>query len=181
MPDCHVITHRKAVIAVCSLSDIREADHLLSIFPDEYEVRVGISSTFHRIELLREALSEAEDAVTVGSEIAPEKRSYSFEEYSIHIMLRRLAETEDITRYCHSAIPSLTEYDETYGTCLLPTIRTYLANGCSIKETAEALYLHRNSVIYRLHKIEELCGLKLDDPDTRFRLRLSFCILQVCI
>ena len=41
------------------------------------------------------------------------------------------------------------------------------------------MLLHRNSVIYRLHRIEELCDIDLDDIDTRFRLRLSFAISDV--
>jgi DNA-binding PucR family transcriptional regulator len=38
--------------------------------------------------------------------------------------------------------------------------------------------MHRNSVIYRLRKAEEISNLSLDDPDTQFALRMSFCILK---
>ena len=39
--------------------------------------------------------------------------------------------------------------------------------------------MHRNSVIYRLNKIQEILGLDLDDPDVRLRLLISFKILEL--
>ena len=94
-------------------------------------------------------------------------------------MLKHFSETGDITRYIHPAVLCIARYDEECRTKLLETVREYIQNSCSIKKTAEALYLHRNSVIYRLHKAEEVSGLDLNDPDTQFALRMSFCILQV--
>ena len=93
-------------------------------------------------------------------------------------MLRHFSETEDLTRYIHPAVLLLLKYDDQYKSKLLPTIREYITNNCSIKKTAEALFLHRNSVIYRLHKAEEISGLILNDPDTQFILRMSFLIMR---
>ena len=139
---------------------------------------MGISKPFHRIELLREALSEAQDALSTGKLLDPVRRIFPFEEFSVSIMLRHFSEKEDLSRYTHPAIHELKQYDEEYHTKLLPTIREYIQNSGSIKKTAEALFMHRNSVIYRLRKAEEISGLCLDDPDTQFALRVSFCILE---
>jgi len=178
LPDCHVITSRKATIVVCSVTDAEKVHHLLDLFPVNYNVSVGISNPFHRIELLRNALSEGRDALATGCELDPERRIFPFEEFSVAIMLRHFSENEDISRYTHPAINALRDYDEEYNTKLLPTVREYIRRSGSIKKTAETLFLHRNSVIYRLRKAEEISGLHLDDPDTQFRLRVSFCILE---
>ena len=178
LPDCHVITYRKATIVVCSTTDAEKVGKLLDLFPANCSVNVGISNPFHKIELLREALSEAEDALATGKSIDPERRIFPFEEFSISIMLRHFSETEDLTRYIHPAVLLLLKYDDQYKSKLLPTIREYITNNCSIKKTAEALFLHRNSVIYRLHKAEEISGLILNDPDTQFILRMSFLIMR---
>ena len=179
LPECHVITHRKAAIVVCSLDDTLRAEELLGLFPSECGVRAGISSTFHNINMLREALDEAQDALSTGSAIDPQKTVFHFEEYSHYVMLRHLSEHEKIARYCHRAIPFLVEYDRANGTELLDTLHTYLDCSCSIKDTAEALFLHRNSVIYRINKIGSICGIDLDDPGIRFSLRLSLLILRL--
>ncbi len=178
LPDCHVITYRKATIVVCSKKDAESVQHLLDLFPAKYNESVGISKPFHRIELLREALSEAQDALSTGKLLDPVRRIFPFEEFSVSIMLRHFSEKEDLSRYTHPAIHELKQYDEEYHTKLLPTIREYIQNSGSIKKTAEALFMHRNSVIYRLRKAEEISGLCLDDPDTQFALRVSFCIFE---
>ena len=178
LPDCHVITYRKATIVVCSTNDAEKVGDLLALFPTGYSVNVGISNPFHKIEFLREALSEAQDALTTGKEIDSERHVFPFEEYSISIMLRHFSETEDLTRYIHPAVLLLKDYDEKYKSKLLPTIYEYILNSCSIKKTAEALFLHRNSVIYRLRKAEEISGLMLNDPDTQFMLRMSFHLMK---
>jgi sugar diacid utilization regulator len=179
LPDCHVITYRKATIVVCSTVDTEKVDHLLDLFPSNYNVSVGISNSFHRIELLRDALSEARDALSIGKSIEPGRRVFPFEELGISIMLRHFSEKEDISRYIHPALHWLKQYDDEYNTKLLPTVREYIQQNGSIKKTAEALFLHRNSVIYRLRKAEEIIDLSLDDSDTQFTLRMSFCILKM--
>ncbi|MBQ3292042.1 MAG: helix-turn-helix domain-containing protein [Mogibacterium sp.] len=179
MPDCHVISHRKAVIVVCSLDEYTDANDLVDLFLPESNVRVGVSTTFHNIQLLKNALAEAHDALKTGSVLEPQSRVFSFDKYSTYILLDHLSESESLTRYYHQAIPFLLEYDKINNTELLRTLREYLKNNCSIKDTATALFLHRNSVIYRLSRINSLCGIDLDDPDVRFSLRLSFCILQI--
>lgn len=179
LPDCHVITYRKATIVVCSTVDAEKVDHLLDLFPSNYNVSVEISNSFHRIELLRDALSEARDALSIGKSIEPGRRVFPFEELGISIMLRHFSEKEDISRYIHPALHWLKQYDDEYNTKLLPTVREYIQQNGSIKKTAEALFLHRNSVIYRLRKAEQIIDLSLDDSDTQFTLRMSFCILKM--
>lgn len=57
---------------------------------------------------------------------------------------------------------------------LLQTLSVYLETHCQIAETAKRLYIHRNTVIYRLEKCEEIIGRSLKDPEETLRLRMSF-------
>ena len=97
LPDCHVITYRKATIVVCSVQDAESVGHLLDLFPSKYNVNVGISNPFHKIELLREALSEAQDALSTGKSIDSGRRVFSFEEFSVSVMLKHFSETGNLT------------------------------------------------------------------------------------
>ena len=107
------------------------------------------------------------------------RKHYTFEDYGLYVMLRTVESSESLIRYLHPALPKLSEYDRENGSDLELTLYTYLKCACNTTETADRLFLHRNSVIYRLRRIEELCGIDLDDTDLRFRLRLSFAILNV--
>jgi len=59
------------------------------------------------------------------------------------------------------------------------TLEAYFASRCSPDATAKRLHLHRNSLIYRLRRIEEVVGLRLDDPETRLELHLPLRVGQV--
>ncbi|RGE21987.1 PucR family transcriptional regulator [Leucobacter sp. wl10] len=58
-------------------------------------------------------------------------------------------------------------HDEQRATELLPTLRTWLRNDAHLARTCEELYIHRNSLSYRLRRIEDIIGISLDTLDGR--------------
>ena len=56
---------------------------------------------------------------------------------------------------------------------LLETLRTWFTENGSTSAAAARLYLHRNTVRYRLRRIEKLTGLGLDDPGAIARLHAA--------
>ena len=69
----------------------------------------------------------------------------------------------EILDYCNEKLRTLEGYDHANGTFLQDTLLAYYMNGFSVGKTAEALFIHRNSLQYRINKIEELLGMELDD------------------
>lgn len=69
----------------------------------------------------------------------------------------------EILDYCNDKLNKLEVYDRANGTFLQETLLAYYMNGFSAVKTAEALYIHRNSLQYRLNKIEELLGIEMND------------------
>lgn len=69
----------------------------------------------------------------------------------------------EILNYCDSKLRKLEEYDHANGTYLQETLLAYFMNGFVVGKTAEALFIHRNSLQYRLDKIEELLNIELND------------------
>jgi DNA-binding PucR family transcriptional regulator len=52
-------------------------------------------------------------------------------------------------------------------------LATYLEDGRAVESTARKLFIHRNTLRYRLGRIEKFCGGDLNDPDHRFNLALA--------
>ena len=69
----------------------------------------------------------------------------------------------EILEYCNNKLEKLEEYDHANGTFLKETLLAYYMNGFNTVKTAEALFIHRNSLMYRLKKIEELLEMELTD------------------
>ena len=50
----------------------------------------------------------------------------------------------------------------------------YLDHNGSVRETADELYVHRNTINYKLNKISEILGMDLSQLDSRLQLRVGF-------
>lgn len=81
----------------------------------------------------------------------------------------------EILDYCNSKLNKLEEYDHANGTFLVETLLTYYMNGFNSAKTSDALFIHRNSLNYRLRKIEEL--LEMETTDYMEYLDVLNCIL----
>ena len=79
----------------------------------------------------------------------------------------------DLAAFCDETLAALVDYDEKNGTELVLTLEVYFRCDASLRAAADALYLHRNSLAYRLRRISEITGLDLDNLEDRFRLQLA--------
>lgn len=71
----------------------------------------------------------------------------------------------------------LLRYDREHGGDLVRTLRTYLELECNASASADALFLHRSGLLYRLRRIEALLGLRLDEFEHRVALELALLAL----
>lgn len=98
---------------------------------------------------------------------------YSYQNTIIFNMLSVLAADEKIKKDSRSIIQPIIEHDLVNQTNLLHTLKIYLQLK-NVSETARTLHLHRQSLLYRVNKIEELTGLSLKDSNNAF-------LLEVCV
>ena len=87
-------------------------------------------------------------------------------------MLRKLARSPDLAPF-GALVEPLVLHDRKRRSDLVRTLRVYFASGANASEAADRLYLHRNSMLYRLARIAELTGLDLKDPRARLALELG--------
>nr|WP_244960551.1 PucR family transcriptional regulator ligand-binding domain-containing protein [Pseudoclavibacter chungangensis] len=73
----------------------------------------------------------------------------------------------------------LVEHDETRATELMPTLRTWLRNDTAPSRTCEELFIHRNSLSYRLRRIEEILGLSLDTLDGKATCLMALRLVEL--
>jgi DNA-binding PucR family transcriptional regulator len=93
-------------------------------------------------------------------------------------VLRAVAETADAgaAAVCRRMLLPLERADEDRGSRLLDTLRAYYACGGSVAKTAEKLFLHRNSVRYRLDRVRILLGADIDHPEVAAALLAAFAV-----
>ena len=95
-----------------------------------------------------------------------EQKIFWWEEMKYEELLLEISRLPQVRSYVEERLYSLEEYDRKHGTGLVETLEVMLQNGGSKKQTAEKLYLHRNTMMYRVKKIEEILKCNIGDFTT---------------
>src|SRR5690606_15047956 len=82
---------------------------------------------------------------------------------------------EELMKLSRSALVPLEDYDRRRNAALVETLDAYVQSGSNIAEAAKRIFIHPNTVIYRLRRIEEISGF--DPREARGLLVLSLALL----
>ena len=114
----------------------------------------------------RKSYSEAIKA----SEIAMADRRFTpiarFEEAGLFSLLTSVSSSYYLKTFYNKVLQRILEYDRDNGSDLFETMLNLLESSFSIQEVSSKMYLHKNTVKYRINKIESLLGHPLHDPET---------------
>ncbi|WP_338453122.1 helix-turn-helix domain-containing protein [Niallia oryzisoli] len=97
-----------------------------------------------------------------------------FDELGSYTVLHQLNDSHISDLFIQNHLSPLLQYSEGKSMDLLQTLRVYLEHNGNIKETAEDLFIHRSSLLYRLEKITNLLNVDLNDSEQRFNLMMAY-------
>lgn len=133
----------------------------------------GIGENHAGVRTFQESYNDARIALEIGTrQKGPGHRS-TYANTGIYRALLSLANSPEMQELTLSSIGALIDYDQQRGLDLVNTLITYIRTQGNVSHTSRILSLHRQSLLYRLRKIESLTGRSLEDPDDLFLLDLS--------
>mgnify|MGYP001183217388 CR=1 FL=1 len=140
----------------------------------------GVSNVVPDLIHIRTAFLQAQAALHARDLVAPEHKLWYFEEAYFWDMLDLYVNQSGIgaSLLYHRKLDAVIENDHATGNDNLHLLDVYLNCDRNITNTAKVMNLHRNSIIYRLDRIEQMLGGSLSDPDLRFSLLVSLKILR---
>lgn len=80
--------------------------------------------------------------------------------------------------YYYNIIKPLVEHDKDSNDDLITSLKEYAINQCNVTKAAKELYIHRNTLTYRLNKIEDILNCNLDNYDIQLSLQLALKTLE---
>ena len=142
----------------------------------EIEAYIGIGLGYEYLADIRESYTEAKSALQL---ISMEKQKYvlSYNDMGIHSLISQIRSPRTLDNYINDKLGKLIEADKVQDSELCNTLRAYIENNCNSNATAELLFIHRNTMRYRLDKIEKILNVDLDDLSVCLELKLAFIIL----
>lgn len=99
-----------------------------------------------------------------------------FHDYILDCIVERCTEGTVAETLFPPGFSQLIRYDRDHNGDLVDTLSAYLDNGTSAKRTAEKLYMHRNTLLTRLKRIEEVGRFDLSDAKTRLLLTMAIAL-----
>lgn len=119
------------------------------------------------------SLREAEQALMLGRQLLDTTHVLDFGDLGVYRLLALLRETPELWEFYRSTLAHLAEYDRNQDAELLKTLEAFFTHLGNLTRTAEALHVHRNTLLYRLGRIAEISGLDLDNAEDRLALWIA--------
>ena len=121
---------------------------------------------------------QAIQAMKLGDRLGM-KRLVEFDSLGVYQLLTQLDDNPTVQEFSGRIIGPLAEYDARHRSNLVNTIAAYFEHHGNISQTAESLFIHRNTLLYRLERIRDLTGHDLDQADMRLALHLALKLWQL--
>ncbi|WP_378952367.1 PucR family transcriptional regulator [Pelosinus sp. sgz500959] len=135
-------------------------------------VTAGLGGRFESLQSARKSYLQAIKVLRFAELKTASKSIYAYEQLGIYKLLFEI-EPEKLAMYYQEVIEPLNVYDCKHHMDMVSSLFVYFEENCNAAKTAKRLFVHRNTLDYRLKKIEEITGRSLDDPYDRLTLQLG--------
>ena len=168
----------KLLRSVESLDDAVEASELaMQRLKEELGIPtvVGISTAAEHLRELADRYKEAQVAIEVGSIFEEDKNIIKYDSLGLGRIIYQLP-----TRLCEMFLNEVFKKNpiESLDEDTLETIDRFFENNLNVSETSRKLYVHRNTLVYRLEKIKKITGLDLREFDHAIVFKVALMVKQ---
>ena len=148
----------------------------LTEFMKSHNIKAGASRCFTDLSDLRFHYNEALAALSVGMHMDTGKSIYRYDEYAIYHIAQLCSDNSEM--FIHPKLTLLLNLDKKHDSSFAQSLYTYLKCNRNITDTANALHIHRNTLIYHLKRIEDLLDISVNDVDLLLHFEMSFKIME---
>ena len=137
------------------------------------KVSIGISTVVDNIKDLARAYKEAQVAIEVGKVFDTEKNIISYENLGIGRLIYQLP-----TTLCEMFLQEVFKKGsiESLDRETLMTVQCFFENNLNVSETSRKLFVHRNTLVYRLEKIRKITGLDLREFEHAITFKVALMV-----
>jgi hypothetical protein len=138
-----------------------------------------LGSAVAAVSALGQSLEEAERALAVARTLEIVDRPLAFEHLGVYRVLLGPNNARDRRDFVDEALGSVVRYDMEHGTDLVDTLRAWVAADYNVGEAASRMYVHANTLKYRLKRIRSLVGGDPSRGELRLQIELALKMLDL--
>jgi PucR family transcriptional regulator, purine catabolism regulatory protein len=154
-------------------------ERFVASYPD-ISISAGLGRYDDRgVEGLPRQSAEAEKAVMMGLRLFGPGQLTFFGDLGVYRLLLTIGNTRELRDFYQEVLGRLMEHDSRNGGELMRTLEAYFRYQGSPSEMARKIDVHRNTLLYRLRRIQDITGFDLEDSETALALHLALRIQEV--
>ena len=129
----------------------------------QWSLQLGVGQAYAEAtpQNVRQSYQEALEATEIAIKQSNLKGVYAFADLGVLHWLYQLTPQQHHNNRYTQLITTLQKHDESHRTELVPTLFAYCQHDFSLTLTAQQMHIHRNTLVKRLNRIEQLCGVEL--------------------
>ncbi|EOA5807553.1 PucR family transcriptional regulator [Enterococcus faecalis] len=135
-------------------------------------IRFALGNAYENLEDLPNSYIEASSTLEASLHAQKPTTVQLFHPKGLAGLFEKIG-TEDVEYFCQQQLKELAYPTEPTLQELRKTLKVFLDFNCEITKTANALYLHRNTIKYRMNQCEKLLGTSIQEPETSLLLRVA--------
>ena len=140
---------------------------------------IGIGRATPNAQNIGKSYRQACQVLKLQKNTQNDKGVVAYQDLGIYTLLMDIENEDVINEYYAETIQKLVEYDKLNQTNYCEVLQCYLEHSGSVKETAEAMFVHRNTINYKINKIEEMLNCDLSELDTRLLYSIAFMLKRI--
>ncbi len=142
----------------------------------ETPVRCGVGITALELSEWRDSFRQAGQALAMARRFSGRKPLY-FPDLSVYRLLLQIEHNPELITFQEETLGPLSSHENCAE--MTHTLEAYFQHNGNISRTAEALFIHRNTLIYRMERITSILNLDLDNPENRLAVQLALHIFRM--
>lgn len=155
---------------------VEKVFHMVQNELPNLQVRVGVSSLCAGPHDLVERYEEIQKLLDMAETLGAVESTIYSDDWAVYGLLLRKYAKEELLDLAHRVLDPLLTYERQGQSNLLATLQAYLDTSLSPTRTARVLYVHTNTVKYRLGKISHLLGMNVDHLDNILTIKVALMI-----
>lgn len=132
------------------------------------------SRPFSQLAQTFSVYSDTLELMNCCESVRPCETCYRYEENIPLLVAHYLKDKIPLSNLANGALDKLRTYDEQLGQISFETVKQFVECSFNVAKTAEVMYVHKNTMRYRISRAEEIIGLDLSDGKNMFELTLAF-------
>lgn len=154
-----------------------DLDEISKMLNEKIECRIAISSRQKTSANLVDAYTQASKLIEIGTLYNPSYKIYYYEDYKTKLILSTI-DRNILEEAIDIRIKRIVLHDKSSKTSYMDDLTTFFKANRNINKAAELLFIHKNSMYYRLSKIKELFNVDFNDNEDCFKVEISLRILD---